>query len=92
MANICNPRNAPYILGGRSILFPLAVGNTVVFKGSEFSPKTMWGIVSVLLEAGLPKGALNFISSSPSNAADVTSTLVAHSDVKHPVFYTYGVL
>jgi hypothetical protein len=28
-----NNRNAPYVLGMRSILFPLAAGNTVVFKG-----------------------------------------------------------
>lgn len=26
-------RNAPYVLGMRSILYPLAAGNTVVFKG-----------------------------------------------------------
>lgn len=32
------PRNAPYVLGMRSILYPLAAGNTCILKGSEFVP------------------------------------------------------
>ena len=29
-------RNAPWILGMRSILYPLAAGNTCILKGSEY--------------------------------------------------------
>jgi acyl-CoA reductase-like NAD-dependent aldehyde dehydrogenase len=76
------PWNAPYILGTRSVAFPLAAGNTVVLKGSELSPRVMWAIASVLNEAGLPKGALNFITSGPGDAAAVTEALVAHPEVK----------
>lgn len=75
-------RNAPYILGSRSVIFPLAAGNTVVFKASELSPKTMWGICSVFAEAGLPDGALNMIAHSPANAAAVTRSLIAHDQVR----------
>ncbi|TPX08416.1 uncharacterized protein E0L32_010146 [Thyridium curvatum] len=76
------PWNAPYILGTRAILFPLAAGNTVVFKGSEFSPRVMWALCSVLAEAGLPAGALNFLVSAPEQAAEVTEALVKHPEVK----------
>lgn len=74
--------NAPYILAARAIAFPLAAGNTVVLKASELSPKTMWGLCSVLAEAGLPAGALNMIVHEPANAAAITSQLVADPHVK----------
>ncbi|TLS24350.1 hypothetical protein PpBr36_08499 [Pyricularia pennisetigena] len=76
------PWNAPYILGMRAVLFPLAVGNTVVFKGSELSPRTMWGICSVLAEAGVPEGALSLVFCSRETAASVTETLIAHKHMK----------
>ncbi len=75
-------RNAPYILGARAIAFPLAAGNTVVLKGSELSPRVMWALCSVFKEAGVPKGALNFIVADPGNAAATTSALITHPDVK----------
>lgn len=76
------PWNAPYILGTRSVAFPIAAGNTAVLKASELSPKTMWGICSVFAEAGLPAGVLNMIVHEPANAAAVTSSLVANPHVK----------
>ena len=76
------PRNAPYILGMRSILFPLAAGNTVVFKGSEFCPKTWWAIGSVLTEAGMPAGVVNVLFHRPEDAAKVTTALIEHRAVK----------
>ncbi|KAI0126544.1 aldehyde dehydrogenase [Xylariales sp. AK1849] len=76
------PWNAPYILGMRSVLFPIATGNTAVLKGSEISPKVFWGITSVLTEAGLPDGVLNFISTDPAHAAEVTGALISNPDIK----------
>ncbi len=76
------PRNAPYIVGMRAVAFPLAAGNTVVFKGSELSPRVLWAICSVFAEAGLLEGALNLVVSDPGHAADVTSTLISHPEVK----------
>ncbi|CAN8100932.1 unnamed protein product [Discula destructiva] len=76
------PWNAPYILGTRAVAFPLAAGNTVVFKASELSPKTQWGIYSVFAEAGLPDGVLNFLVHAPADAAAVTSALIRHPHVK----------
>ncbi|KAI1751866.1 Aldehyde/histidinol dehydrogenase [Xylaria castorea] len=76
------PWNAPYILGTRSVLYPIAAGCTVVLKGTEFAPRVMHAITSVFHEAGLPKGVLNFISTNPANAPVVTEALIANPLVK----------
>ncbi|KAK4128840.1 aldehyde dehydrogenase [Parathielavia appendiculata] len=76
------PWNAPYILGIRSVLFPIAAGNTAILKGSELCPRTMWGLCSVLHEAGLPAGVLNLLFHEPVNAAAVTQMLIADPIIK----------
>ncbi|KAH7141467.1 Aldehyde/histidinol dehydrogenase [Dactylonectria estremocensis] len=76
------PWNAPYALGFRSVTWAIAAGNAVVFKGSELSPRTLWAVASVLQEAGLPDGVLNFLTCSPQNAASVTKTLIESPEVK----------
>lgn len=76
------PWSAPFILGTRAVAFPIAAGNTVVFKASESSPRSLWAIVDILREAGLPKGVLNMIVHEPSDAAAVTSSLIANPRVK----------
>lgn len=66
----------------RSLLFPLAAGNTVVFKGSEFCPRTWWAIGNVLAEAGLPAGALNVLVHRPEDAAQITTALIEDPAIK----------
>lgn len=75
-------RNAPYILGTRAAVAPIAAGNTVVLKGTELAPKTMWAIASVLHDAGLPKGVINTISHEPGAGPTVTSALIKDRRVK----------
>jgi acyl-CoA reductase-like NAD-dependent aldehyde dehydrogenase len=76
------PWNAPYILGVRAFLYPIAAGNTCVLKGSELSPKTFWAMGSILKEAGLPDGVLNIIYHRPKDAAAVTDALIEHPAIK----------
>lgn len=76
------PWNAPYILGMRAIIGPLAMGNTVIFKCSESSPATHWAIVSALYEAGLPKGCVNTIIHRPQDAAVITLALIESPAVR----------
>ncbi|KAJ5678856.1 Vanillin dehydrogenase [Penicillium macrosclerotiorum] len=76
------PWNAPFILGTRAIALPLAAGNTVVFKGSELSPKCFWALGDIFRQAGLPTGCLNVIYHQPSDAAAVTTALIAHPAVR----------
>ncbi|QDS70320.1 hypothetical protein FKW77_008486 [Venturia effusa] len=76
------PWNAPYILGLRAMIYALAAGNTVVFKGSELSPRCFHVLGQVLMEAGLPAGALNMIYHKPQDAAEITAALIEHPAVK----------
>ncbi|KAI8310626.1 Vanillin dehydrogenase [Colletotrichum sp. SAR11_59] len=76
------PWNAPYVLGARAIAFPIAAGNTAVFKASELSPRVMYEMADCLHQAGLPKGVLNVIVHEPANAAVITSSLIAHPEIK----------
>jgi acyl-CoA reductase-like NAD-dependent aldehyde dehydrogenase len=75
-------RNAPYHLGLRSITFPLAAGNTAIFKGPESAPRCAWAIADIFREAGLPAGCLNMITHKASKGAEITDQLVAHPSVK----------
>ncbi|SDS23894.1 aldehyde dehydrogenase [Pseudomonas oryzae] len=80
------PWNGPVILGARAIAYPLACGNTVIFKGSESSPRTHALLADAFIEAGLPEGVLNFLITAPEDAAAVTDTLVAHNTVRRVNF------
>jgi acyl-CoA reductase-like NAD-dependent aldehyde dehydrogenase len=80
------PWNAPVILGVRAIAMPLACGNTVVLKASELCPAVHRGIVDACFEAGLPPGAVNFITHSAADAPAVVEALIAHAAVKRVNF------
>lgn len=80
------PWNGPVLLGARAIAYPLACGNTVIFKGSEISPRTHELLAEAFYEAGLPPGVLNFLVSAPEDAAKVTEALVAHDSVRRVNF------
>jgi vanillin dehydrogenase len=75
------PWNAPVILGVRAIAMPLAYGNTVVFKASEESPRTHGAVVHALVDAGLPDGVLNLVTTAPEDAAEVVEELIDHPEV-----------
>jgi acyl-CoA reductase-like NAD-dependent aldehyde dehydrogenase len=66
----------------RSIVYPIAAGNTVVFKGSELSPRCFWVLGKVLTDAGLPPGVLNILYHRPQDAAEITQTIIEHRAVK----------
>jgi len=80
------PWNGPVILGTRAIAYPLACGNTVIFKGSENSPRTHELLAQAFYEAGFPPGVLNFIISAPEDAGAVTEVLIAHDTVRRVNF------
>lgn len=74
--------NAPHALSTRSFLLPIAMGNTVVFKGSEIAPKTAWALARYLHEAGLPAGVLNTLYHRREDATEVTGALIAHPAIR----------
>ncbi|KAJ7126268.1 Aldehyde/histidinol dehydrogenase [Mycena epipterygia] len=76
------PWNAPYKLGARSIMFPLAAGNTCVLKGSELSPRCFYHIGRALTDAGLPAGALNILYTPREESAAITTQLITAPAIK----------
>jgi acyl-CoA reductase-like NAD-dependent aldehyde dehydrogenase len=77
------PWNAALILSARAIAAPLALGNTVVLKPSEWSPVVgglLWG--EIFAEAGLPDGVLNVVTHAPGEAGPVGDVLCEHPAVR----------
>jgi acyl-CoA reductase-like NAD-dependent aldehyde dehydrogenase len=77
------PWNAALILSARSIAAPLALGNTVVLKPSEWSPIS-GGLLGgeIFAEAGLPAGVLNIVTHAPGAAAGIGDELVENPAVR----------
>lgn len=80
------PWNAPIILGVRAIATPLACGNTVVLKGSEQCPKTHAMIVEALMESGVPRGVVNYVTNAPEDAGEVVGAMIEHPAVRRVNF------
>jgi acyl-CoA reductase-like NAD-dependent aldehyde dehydrogenase len=62
------PYNWPLMLAAHKVAPALAAGCTVVVKGSPLSPLCSLAFGSVLHEAGVPAGVVNFIQCDPSVA------------------------
>ena len=78
-----SPWNAALILSLRAITAPIAYGNTVVLKPSEWSPISgglLWG--EVFAEAGFPPGVLNIVTHGPGEAGPIGDELVEHPAVR----------
>jgi len=80
------PWNAAVTLSVRAVAVPLACGNTVILKASELCPKTHESIALALNDAGLPPGALNFITNAPDDAEAVVEALIGHPAVRRVNF------
>lgn len=76
------PWNAPIVLGCRSLAMPLACGNTVVFKASEFCPGVHSLLGEIFAAAGLPEGVLSIIHTPDRSATEVVEALIAHPAVR----------
>lgn len=64
------PWNFPVAIPVWKIAPALVAGNTVVFKPASLTPATAVRIVEIFEEAGIPKGVLNLILGSGSEAGD----------------------
>ncbi|HMF54845.1 MAG TPA: aldehyde dehydrogenase family protein [Pyrinomonadaceae bacterium] len=64
------PWNFPVAIPVWKVAPALAAGNTVVFKPASLTPATAVRIVELFEEAGIPRGVLNLILGSGSEAGD----------------------
>jgi succinate-semialdehyde dehydrogenase/glutarate-semialdehyde dehydrogenase len=65
---LITPWNFPMAMGTRKIGPAVAAGCTMVMKPAKQTPLSMLALTEILEEAGLPKGALNLITSSSSGS------------------------
>jgi acyl-CoA reductase-like NAD-dependent aldehyde dehydrogenase len=78
-----SPWNAALILSLRAITAPIAFGNTVVLKPSEWSPISgglLWA--EIFGEAGFPPGVLNIVTHAPGEAGPIGEELVENPAVR----------
>ena len=75
---VISPYNAPLSLLTKMAAFPLAAGNSVVIKPSEETPLIALAFGELLVEAGIPAGAVNVITGF---GAECGEPLTAHPDI-----------
>src|SRR5713101_4005369 len=75
---LITPWNFPMAIPSWKIMPALISGNTVVIKPAQDTPLSVYNLVQVLTEAGVPRGVLNLVGGSGST---VGAALTKHSDV-----------
>lgn len=77
------PWNGASILAWRAVLNPIAAGNTVVVKPSEFAPVSAGLVVAEIAEeAGFPPGVINVVPHAPGGAPAIADEFFASPDVR----------
>lgn len=76
---LITPWNLPLYLLTWKVAPALAMGNTIVAKPSELTPRTATLLAGVLSEAGLPEGVFNLLHGL---GPEVGAPMTAHKDVK----------
>ena len=79
VVGLITPWNFPMAIPSWKIAPALIAGNTIVFKPSQFAPRSATNYVRVLEEAGLPAGVLNMVHGEGAVAG---SALVEHPLMK----------
>jgi succinate-semialdehyde dehydrogenase / glutarate-semialdehyde dehydrogenase len=79
---VVTPWNFPVDIAAIAICYALAIGDTVVWKPSEYAPLSSAMLADIFHEAGFPPGTVNMITGE----GDVGRALVAHPDVSAVVF------
>src|SRR5450755_4651507 len=77
------PWNGANILSWRAVISPVAAGNTVVVKPSEFAPISAGVILAQIAEeAGFPKGVINVVTHAPGAAVEIADVFFESPDVR----------
>lgn len=74
VVTVISPWNFPASIPARKIAPALAMGNTVVFKPSSDAPLSGLRLTEALVQAGLPKGVLNFITGRAGDVGPIITT------------------
>ena len=72
------PWNFPMAIPSWKMMPAIVTGNTVVFKPSQFSPKSAYNLVKTLEDAGLPPGVVNLVF---GEGAEVGAAVIENAGV-----------
>lgn len=82
VVSVIAPWNFPFLLSSRGVVFPMALGNTIVLKPSEETPVAGGLMIAEIFEeAGLPPGVLNVVTCSRQNVEEVGDEMLSHPAV-----------
>jgi benzaldehyde dehydrogenase (NAD) len=84
------PWNGPIFQLVRSAVLPLALGNSVILRGSELSPRSHAAVAEAFVAAGAPAGTVSFLTNAPADSPAVISALIAAPAVKRVSFTGSG--
>jgi len=77
------PWNGANVLSWRAVISPVAAGNTVVVKPSEFAPVSAGIMVAeVAEEAGFPAGVINVLTHAPGAAGVIADEFFERPEVR----------
>jgi aldehyde dehydrogenase (NAD+) len=79
VCSLITPWNFPMAIPSWKVMPALICGNTVVMKPATDTPLSMYNLVKVLEEAGVPRGVVNFVTGS---GAEVGDPMMTHEAVR----------
>lgn len=74
VVSVISPWNFPASIPARKLAPALVTGNTVVFKPSSDAPLSGLRLAEALVQAGLPKGVLNFVTGAAGDVGPIITT------------------
>jgi acyl-CoA reductase-like NAD-dependent aldehyde dehydrogenase len=78
-----SPWNGAQVLAWRTVVNPLAFGNTIVLKPSEEAPVSAGLLVAEILdEAGFPAGVVNVVTHAPGEAVPMADEFFERPEVR----------
>ncbi len=79
VCSLITPWNFPMAIPSWKVMPALICGNAVVMKPATDTPLSMYNLVKVLEEAGVPRGVVNYVT---GGGGEVGNRLMTHEDVK----------
>jgi vanillin dehydrogenase len=70
----------------RAAVMPLALGNSVVLRGSEMSPRCHAAVAEAFVAAGAPPGVVGFLTNDPADSPTIIGRLVASKTIRCVTF------
>ncbi len=79
VCSLITPWNFPMAIPSWKVMPALICGNTVVMKPATDTPLSMYNLVKVLEEAGIPRGVVNFVTGT---GGEVGQRMMTHAEVR----------